>query len=177
MLPYNQTQKRVSAQIIPECYQKGPIASKQRLYTSDMILQKVTRLAPSIMLGQHYICGHSTLTENRFNSTEESKVFDAIVGSNPCNDASVSRLFQRSSITMLALVTLWRIIRPFQTRTDTPETQPQETFRQYGRNMNAIFCPTGLSKHMLGQPHKCNASYNLGSCLLNKYPYFIGLLM
>ena len=43
--------------------------------------------------------------------------------------------------------------------------------------MNAIFCPTGLSKHMLGQPHKCNASYNLGSCLLNKYPYFIGLLM
>ena len=52
-----------------------------------MILRKVTRTAPSITLGQHYIRGHLTLTENHFNSTEESKNFDSIVGSNPCNDA------------------------------------------------------------------------------------------
>ena len=52
-----------------------------------MILRKVIRLAPS--KAQHYISGHSALTENNFNSTEESKSFDAIVGSNPCNDAKV----------------------------------------------------------------------------------------
>ena len=62
-------------------------------YTSNMILRKVTRTALSITLGQHYIRGHLTLTENHFNSTEESKNFDSIVGSNPRNDASISRLF------------------------------------------------------------------------------------
>ena len=87
----------------PSLLSKGPIASKQRLRTSNMILPKVTRTAPTLTLGQHYIRGHLALTENHFNSTEESKNFDSIVGSNPYNNASISRLFQRSSITMLAL--------------------------------------------------------------------------
>ena len=38
-----------------------------------MILRKVTRTALSITLGQHYIRSNLTLTENRYNSTEESK--------------------------------------------------------------------------------------------------------
>ena len=72
---------------------KGPIASEERLYTSNMILRKVTSTAPSMPLGQHYISGHSKLTENHFSSIGESKSFNYIVGSNSCNDASISRLF------------------------------------------------------------------------------------
>ena len=45
-----------------------------------MILRKVTTTALIKTLGQHYIRGHLTLTGNHFNSTEESKYFDSIVG-------------------------------------------------------------------------------------------------
>ena len=44
------------------------------------------------------------LMENRFNSTGKSIYFDYfVVQWNPFNDASISRLFESSSITMLAL--------------------------------------------------------------------------
>ena len=44
-----------------------------------MILRKVTRTAPSITLGQHYIRGHLTLRENHFNSSDAPQYINDVV--------------------------------------------------------------------------------------------------
>ena len=68
-----------------------------------MILRKVTRTAPSMTLGQHYIRGHLTLTENHFNSTE------GIESTQWCLNQQVILVFKHHYASII-LVTLWRII-------------------------------------------------------------------